>query len=99
MIYTDHLNRFWQPGPAEDQLIELLAGQAFSKRFVIKDNVIYGINKENYLWQYDLNKGTFNLVRELDENVDYLTDINQTHALIELRIAAKKEVVELTLSE
>ena len=99
LIYTDRLNRFWQPGPAEDQLIELLDGQGSSKRFVIKDNVIYGINKENRLWVYDLNKSTFNVLKELGEEVDYLTDINQTHALIELRITAKKEVVELTLSE
>ena len=93
------MDRFWQPGPVEDKLIELLNGQGSSKRFVIKDNVIYGINKENRLWSYDLNKATFKVLRELNEDVDYLTDISQTHALIELLIAEKKEVVELTVSE
>jgi len=99
LIYTDYQNRFWQPGPAEDKLIESLEGQGSSKRFVIKDNIIYGINEENRLWLYDLNKDTFQILRELPENVDYLTDINQTHSLLELRITAKKEVIELTLSE
>jgi transcriptional activator of cad operon len=99
LIYTDHLYRFWQPGPTEDKLIEPLEGQGSSKRFVIKDNVIYGINNENRLWLYDLNMGTFKIIRELHKNVDYLTDMSKTHLMIELRISAKKEVVELTLSE
>jgi len=99
LIYTDFINRFWQPGPVEDQLIEKLVGQGSSKRFSIKDNVIYGINQNNRLWSYDLDKEGFETIRELDENVDYLTDINQTHSLVELRISAKKEVVELSLSD
>lgn len=99
LIYTDLRNQFWQPGPAEDQLIEKLVGQASSKRFVIKENVIYGINKENRLWSYDLDSEFFEILRELPDNVDYLTDINQTQYLIELRISAKKEVLELSLSD
>ncbi|MCJ8322035.1 MAG: winged helix-turn-helix domain-containing protein [Colwellia sp.] len=99
LIYTDLRNQFWQPGPVEDQLIEKLVGQASSKRFVIKKNVIFGINKENRLWSYDLDSESFEILRELPDNVDYLTDINQTHAMVELQISAKKEVVELSLSE
>ncbi|WP_366931894.1 winged helix-turn-helix domain-containing protein [Moritella sp.] len=41
LVYKDHMNRFWQPGPAEDQRIEVLDGQGISKQvFVQKDNVI-----------------------------------------------------------
>lgn len=98
-IYIDHLNRFWKPGPAEDQLIESLEVQGTSKRFVIKDNRIYGVNKENRLWLYDLNIDTFKILRVLHEDVDYLTDINQTHFLVELVVSAKEVVVELVLSE
>jgi DNA-binding winged helix-turn-helix (wHTH) protein/Tol biopolymer transport system component len=99
LIYTDHLNRFWQQGPIEDQLIERLENQGSSKRFVVKDNVVYGINKENQLWSYNLSTDTFKILKKLNNNVDNLTDVNQSHALIELVIAEKKEVVELTLSQ
>jgi len=97
LIYIDRMGRFWQPGPFEDQLIEALDGQGSSKGFVIKNNVIYGINKENQLWLYDLDKADFKILKQLHENVDHLSDINQTHFLIELAVAEKKEVVELTI--
>jgi transcriptional activator of cad operon len=99
LIYTDRQRKFWQPGPTEDKLIEPLDSQGSSKRFVVNGDMIYGINRENSLWSYDLDNGNFELLRVLNENVDYLTDVNETHSLIELRISEKKEVVELTLNE
>lgn len=99
LIYTDSHNQIWQPGPAEDQLIEKLIDQTSSKRFVIKENVIYGINKDNALWSYNLDSELFEILRELPDNVDYLTDINQSEYLLELRISAKKEVLELSISD
>ena len=100
LVYTDHMGRFWQPGPAEDHLIEALKGQGRAKqRFVIKDNIIYGINDDLKLWSYALNEELFEIIGELPNNVDDLTDINQTHILMTIRVSAKKEVVELTLNE
>jgi len=96
LIYSDHMNRFWQPGPTEDGLIEVLNGRNKLDRFVMKDNVIYSVNTENQLWSYNLNNGFFKLLRKMPENIDYLTDISDTQLLLELRIAAKKEVVELS---
>jgi DNA-binding winged helix-turn-helix (wHTH) protein/Tol biopolymer transport system component len=98
LIYTDQLDRFWQPGPAEDQLIELLDGQG-SGRFITKHNVIYGINEEFQLWSYNLNEHTFEILGNTPKNVDSLTDINESDILLEIRITAKKEVAELTLSD
>ncbi|TQV78168.1 transcriptional regulator [Exilibacterium tricleocarpae] len=99
LIYMDRMNRFWQPGPAEDQLIEKLVVQGSEKRFVIKDNIIYAINRNNQLWSYNLNTDDFNLIREMHKDVDYLTDINQTNLLITYVVSAKKEVAELFLRE
>ena len=100
LIYTDNLNRFWQPGPAEDQLIEALDGQGSSRqRFLIKNNVIYGINNDFQLWSYALNEELFEIIGQLPNNVDDLTDINQTEVLMTVYISSKKEVVELTLIE
>ncbi|WP_019030175.1 winged helix-turn-helix domain-containing protein [Colwellia piezophila] len=99
LIYTDQLDRFWQPGPAEDRLIESLESQGSDKRFIIKNNVIYGINEEFQLWSYDLNEDTFETLGNIPNNVDSLTDINQSDILLTLRITAKKEVAELTLRD
>jgi len=99
LIYTDQLDRFWQPGPAEDQLIEPLDSQGSDKRFIIKDNVIYGINEEFQLWSYDINKEAFEILGNIPNNVDLLTDINQTDILLTIRITAKKEVAELILAD
>jgi len=99
LIYTDHLDRFWQPGPAEDQRIELLEHQGSDQRFIIKNNVIYGINEQFQLWSYDLNESTFKIIGNTPINVDYLTDINQSDILLSIRISAKKEVAELYLKD
>jgi len=99
LIYTDQLDMFWQPGPAEDQLIEALDGQGSNKRFITKHNVIYGINEEFQLWSFDLNEDTFEILGNISNNVNLITDINQTDILLSIHITAKKELAELTLSD
>ena len=100
LIYKDKMDQFWQPGPIEAQRIEPLDKQGErAETFVIKNNVIYAINSENQLWSYDLSDDSFKILGEVDKDVDYLTDINQTQLLMTIRVSAKKEVVELSLSE
>jgi len=99
LIYTDQLDRFWQPGPAEDQLIEQLNGQGSDKRFIIKHNIIYGINEKFQLWSFNLSDNKFTMLGNMTNKVDYLTDINQSDILFSIRITAKKELAEITLSE
>jgi len=99
LIYTDQLDRFWQPGPAEDQLIDALDGQGNDRRFITKHNVIYGINEGFQLWSYNLNDNTFEILGNVPNKTDYLTDINQSDFLLTIYVAAKKEVAELTVSD
>jgi DNA-binding winged helix-turn-helix (wHTH) protein/Tol biopolymer transport system component len=99
LIYTDQLDRFWQPGPAEDQLIESLEHQGSEQRFITKNNMIYGINEQFQLWSYSLTDNTFEIIGNTPSNVDYLTDINQVDILLSIRISAKKEVAELYLRD
>ena len=99
LIYTDKLDRFWQPGPAEDQLIESLENQGSYISFITKNNVIYGINEQSQLWSYSLNESAFEILGNTPINVDALTDISQSDILLTIRITAKKEVAELTLSD
>lgn len=100
LIYKDRLDQFWQPGPAEDQHIKALDKHGTkSKSFVLNDQIIYAINSDNQLWSYDLNNGAFNILGKVNKDVDYLTDVNQSHALMTIQVAAKKEVVELSTSQ
>ncbi|CAM2069967.1 Winged helix-turn-helix domain-containing protein [Sulfidibacter corallicola] len=100
LIYKDTMGRFWQPGPAEDRRIKVLDKQSGrAKSFVMHANVIYGISKEGRLWSYDLVSESFNILGQVGPEVDYLTDVNQTQLLMTVEVAAKKELVELSLSE
>ncbi|WP_444996431.1 winged helix-turn-helix domain-containing protein [Aliikangiella sp. IMCC44359] len=99
LIYTDHMDRFWKPGPAEDQLIEALDGQGSDKRFVIRNNVIFGVNKGFQLWSYALDDDKFEILGKLPDNLNYVTDVNQSQLLASVRISSKKEVVELIVKE
>ncbi|MBL4659184.1 MAG: winged helix-turn-helix domain-containing protein [Alcanivoracaceae bacterium] len=100
LIYKDYMGRFWQPGPAEAQHIKAINNQGEkAKSFVINGNVIYAINSENFVWSYDLDNESFKILGEVINDIDNLTDINDTQLLMTLRVSEKKEVVELSLSE
>jgi len=99
LIYTDHMDRFWQSGPAEYQLIDALDNQGSDKPFLVKNNVIYGISEQLQLWSYDLTEDSFNILGKTHDNFDYLSDVNQTDILLTVLVRGKKEVAELILSE
>ena len=99
LIYTDHMDRFWQSGPVEDQLITVLNNQGSNKRFIRKNNLIYGVNKALKLWSYDVNNADFTLLGDMPNNLNYLTDVNDTNILFSLRIVSKKEVAEFILND
>ncbi|GLR71566.1 winged helix-turn-helix domain-containing protein [Agaribacter marinus] len=97
LIYIDHMDRFWLSGALEDQRIQALDDQGSDKRFVVKNDIIYGVNEDFELWSYSLNDSTFNIIAKLPTNVDYLTDIDDSQLLITIRDSARKEVAELSL--
>ena len=100
LIYKDHLDQFWQPGAVEAQLISPLNQQGGkAKSFAIDGNVIYAINSDNFMWSYDLDSEVFTVLGEVGAEVDYLTDIHENQLLLTVQIAAKKEVVELSIKE
>ncbi|MCG7549050.1 winged helix-turn-helix domain-containing protein [Pseudoalteromonas sp. Of7M-16] len=99
IIYTDNLDRFWRSGDIEDTLIKTLIDQGSDKRFILDGERLYGINEQYELWHYELGNKQFNVIGKLPKNLDYLTDVRQSHALISLRINAKKELAELVLAQ
>jgi len=98
LVYMDQLHRFWRPGPVEDKLIPSLVNQGSERQFVIEDNVIYGINEDHQLWSYSLEEDEFEVIGNVSNGIDYVTDVKQDDVLMSLRIASKKEVAELTLA-
>ena len=99
LLFTDHLDRFWlePPGAAEEMLLEALSEQGSEKRFVINKEMVYGINKQQQLWSYNLESDVFTILSEMQTNVDYLTDVNDEAFLLTFVVAAKKEVVEVSV--
>ena len=95
-VYMDNLYRFWQSGAAEDELIEALIGEGSSKRFVVHEDMLYGVNRDNRLWSFDLKSRELRRLATLPLGLDYLTDANERHLLVSVQVAAKKEVVELS---
>lgn len=100
LIYSDNMDRFWLRGPVEDQHITALDGQGGdNQRFLIKHNVIYGINKDKKLWSYNLETNAFDIIAQLQSNLDYISDIDESQLLMTVRVTSEKEVIELSLEK
>ncbi|WP_065204308.1 winged helix-turn-helix domain-containing protein [Shewanella woodyi] len=97
LIYMDHMDRFWRPDGAEDKLVSALELQGSDKRFIIKNNLVYGVNDDFQLWSYGLDDKQFRFIGQLPDTIDYITDLKKQTLLMTMRIAARKDVVELTL--
>ncbi|GHF94642.1 winged helix-turn-helix domain-containing protein [Thalassotalea marina] len=98
LIFTDQLDRFWQQDVIEAQLIEALVEQGGDNQgFLIKDNVIYGVNKQFQLWSFNLSNQSFNILAELPKTLVQLSDIDDQQLLFTIHASGKKEVVELQM--
>ena len=97
LIYKDNADRFWISGAIENELIPELTTQGSHQHFIVKNDVIYGINDQYQLWKYMLENGSFEVLGQLPDTVDYITDINDSAMLMTLRVAARKDVVELSI--
>ncbi|WP_105167798.1 winged helix-turn-helix domain-containing protein [Pseudoalteromonas sp. T1lg23B] len=97
VVYMDKMHRFWRLASLEAQHLDALQAQGSRKRFVINNGALYGINEALQLWSYQLDTGEFTIIGAAPSNVDYLTDVNATHVLMDIKLSSKKEVVELIL--
>lgn len=101
LIFMDHLARFWRKtnGAVEATLIEPLVEQGSSKRFIVNNELLHGINRENQLWSYNLQSADFNILTTVTKDIDYLTDVSNNEFLVTFVVAEKKEVVELVVKQ
>ena len=100
VVYTDHMDRFWISRGMEFQPIQPLEKQGGdNKRFIVRNNIIFGMNNQYELWRYDLNLNEFEIIHKLSKNIDNITDIKNQQLLVTKRQVANKEVVELLLEK
>ena len=97
LIFTDAEGRFWKVGNIENTLITALEDQESNRHFIATGDTLYGINDNFQLWRFTLESGALELLGQLPDTVDYITDVNDEAILLTLRVAARKDVVELTL--
>ena len=70
-----------------------------SVRFLVRKEMIYGINNMDQLWAYNLHSGVFNILAKVSPDIDYLTDISDSELLATVVAAEKKEVIELSVKQ
>lgn len=97
IIFTDVSQRFWQQGSLEEKPMTQLDGQGSDKGFVIRDDFLYGINRANQLWSYQRKTREFTILSDVTSDIDDLTDIQGNILLVNKVVAAKKEVIELSI--
>lgn len=99
LVFMDHLRQFWQRGSIEDKRINALNDQGSSKGFVMTDEQLYGINKNNQLWSYHLQSSAFKVLGNVSPDIEFLTDIQGNEILATLLVGERQEILELTFND
>jgi|GEM_PF-672997 len=96
LLYLNNRNIIWLTTTETTQPITELKVQFSSNRFVLENGKVYGINKLKQLWSYTLETNTLEILGEMDQYTNFISDIEQSELLLTQIIAAKKEVVVLS---
>ena len=96
LIYLDSQRTLWRQSESGKRAIELPPGQLYSKVFALHNRVLYGISWQDRLWRYDLDRKRFEVVRELDPQIWWLSDARDHELLAVQGISVRKEIVEIT---
>jgi len=99
IVYLDSNNQFWQLASTAllPRLVGGLQGKSNNGSFVMNDEIIYSINREGYIWSYDLKTELYQVIRKIDESVMKISDVRDK-ILLTQAISAKKDVVKLSSS-
>jgi len=99
IVYLDDDNVFWLIKGGEKQLITQLYQQVGSQRFIIKNDMIYSMNRKAKLWQYDIEGQVFTVIGQLDKYTNFVSDLRKDELLLTHILSAKKEIVMLSHKE
>jgi len=99
IVYLDNNNQFWQLTSASpsSELVTGLQGKSNNGSFVMNDEIIYSINRDGYIWSYDLKTETYQVIRKINEFVMKISDV-KSKILLTQAISSKKDVVKLSSS-
>jgi len=99
IVFLDDNNVFWLIKGDEKQLIMKLYQQVGSQRFIVKNDIIYSMNRKAKLWQYDIEKQIFSVIGQLDKYTNFVSDLRKDELLLTHILSAKKEIVMLSHKE
>ena len=99
LIYQDHNFKLWQYNATQDNLITALIEHSTDKQFILSGETIIGVNNDYRVWSYNLDNSELKFHNTLPNNTDYMTDIHGDTVLLSYVVAAKKEIVELSVAK
>ena len=99
IVYLDNDNNFWLIENGQKRPIKELYQQAGSRRFIIKNNIIYSMNRDEELWKYDIDQQIYTVIGRLDKYTNFVSDIREDELLLTQILTAKKEIVLLSHNE
>ena len=94
LIYLDANDKIWLQG-RESHEITKLAKQLERPVLARQGSLLYGINKAQQLWQYNLESQQFTVLAQLANNARYVSSVQGDKVLITYMNRFSKELVEL----
>ncbi|QBG36202.1 winged helix-turn-helix domain-containing protein [Litorilituus sediminis] len=94
LVYLAANDKVWLVGRDSRQLTKL-AEQLERPIMTRQDNMLYGINKQQQLWRYDLKNHQFTVLAQLASNARYVSSVQGDKVLITYMNRFSKELVEL----
>lgn len=67
-----------------------------SKRFLVKNGQLYGINWQGQLWKYNIQDQRLDILATLHEDIWWVSDVVGDQVLFTTLIASPKEIIELS---
>ncbi|GAB3029231.1 winged helix-turn-helix domain-containing protein [Bowmanella dokdonensis] len=99
IIYSDNQKHFWLWSQAKKEPLTALQGKLYGKRAVLKDGHLYGLDRDNQLWRYELATDKFETIAQVHKDVIYISDVKSDQMLATKFIGGRRELVELSVSD
>lgn len=96
IIFVNEEQQMWIHKNNQSQRLVITPFQLNSKSYVYRQRKVYGINQIDQLWQYDIDSQKIEILKTVNEQVWWLSDINSSSAIVTQGISARKEIVEIS---
>lgn len=96
IIYVDREKQMWLMKDDQSERLVITPFQLDGKSYIYHQRKVYGINQIDQLWQYDIDNQQITILKTLNEQVWWLSDVDNNSAIVTQGISAKKEIVEIS---